>query len=126
MPALRSYRGLVTNERIRTGSADEREHSAVTAVPATGARGHCPAWCTTGHGVHLGEEDWIHLGEPLLLTDGVYAQLCMSIDPVASAADGPYVVVGATEYTLDQAQALGAALMTLATTGGGSAGPPAI
>jgi hypothetical protein len=84
----------------------------------TGARATCPPWCATGHGVHLGEEDWVHLSEPLPLTDGVSAQLCMSIDPLTSAEDGPYVVVGGTEYTLPEAHALAASLMTLATTGG--------
>ena len=50
---------------------------------ATLTRVACPAWCATGHGVQLGEEDWVHLGEPVLLTDGVSAQLCMTIDPSA-------------------------------------------
>jgi hypothetical protein len=93
-----------------------------TAQPAPGsllsaARANCPPWCVTGHGVHDGEEDWLHLSEPLTLTEGVAAQLCMSIDPVTSAADGPYVVVGTTEYTLLEAQALAASLMTMATVG---------
>ena len=81
------------------------------------ARTACPPWCATGHGVHLGEEDWVHLGEPLRLTEGVSAQLCMSIDPITSAADGPYVVIGSSEYTLSEAQALAASLLTMASTG---------
>jgi len=84
----------------------------------TPPRAACPPWCATGHGVHLGEEDWIHLSEPLTLTDGVSAQLCMSIDLATSAEDGPYVVIGSTEYTLLEAQALATSLLTMASTGG--------
>ena len=79
-------------------------------------RAACPPWCATGHGVHLGEEDWIHLGEPVPLTDGVSARLCMTIDPSATVEDGPYVVVGTSEYSLVEAQALGASLMAMAIT----------
>jgi len=84
----------------------------------SGVRGACPSWCAAGHGVHLGEEDWVHLSEPLTVVEGLSAQLCMSIDPDTSAHDGPYVVLGSTEYTLAEAQAVAAALMTMAITGG--------
>jgi hypothetical protein len=86
----------------------------------------CPPWCVTGHGVHLGEEDWVHCSEPLPITDGVTAQLCVSIDPSTRAEEGPYVVVGTTEYSLADAQALGASLMTLATTGADTRSAPAV
>jgi len=89
-------------------------------------RAACPAWCATGHGVHLGEEDWVHLSEPVTLTDGVSAQLCMTIDPSATIEDGPYVVIGTSEYSLLEANALGASLMALAATGAGSGHSPAI
>ncbi len=87
------------------------------------SRSWCPAWCAAEHGYQRGEEDWVHLSEPLPLTEGVSAQLCMSIDPESGAADGPYVVVGSTEYTLAEAQALAASLMTMASAGGQ---PPAV
>ena len=90
------------------------------------ARATCPQWCATGHGVQLGEEDWVHLSEPITLTDGVTAQLCMSIDPVSNTHDGPYVVVGTTEYTLADVQALGAQLLTLAAVGAQTRSAPAI
>ena len=86
----------------------------------------CPAWCATGHGVHLGEDDWVHLGEPVSLTDGVSAQLCMTIDPSATIEDGPYVVIGTSEYSLVEAQALGASLMAMAATGAMSRRSPAV
>jgi hypothetical protein len=89
-------------------------------LSGTLAHAACPAWCATGHGVQLGEEDWVHLGEPVPLTDGVSAQLCMTIDPSAAIEDGPYVVIGTSEYSLLEAQALGASLMALATTGASS------
>lgn len=88
---------------------------AVAKVLSTPSRAACPPWCATRHGMHLGEEDWIHLSEPLPLTDGVSAQLRMSIDPDTHTQDGPYVVVGGTEYTLTKAQALAASLMAMAT-----------
>ncbi len=92
------------------------------SVSGTQARATCPPWCATGHGVHSGEEDWVHLGEPVPLTAGVSAQLCMTIDPLATIEDGPYVVVGSSEYTLPEAEALGAKLMAMAATGK-SSGP---
>lgn len=95
-------------------------------VPPNLARASCPPWCATGHGIHLGEDDWVHLSEPLPLTDGVSAQLCMSIDPVSGAEDGPYVVIGSSEYTLAEAQALAASLMTMASTGGQLPSPSVI
>jgi hypothetical protein len=87
------------------------------------SRGLCPDWCSTRHGASLGEEDWIHVGEPLAIADGTLAQLCMSIDPDTGVEDGPYVLIGSAEYTLSEAQALGSALLTLAVAGAGS-GPP--
>jgi len=86
----------------------------------------CPPWCATGHGVHLGEEDWVHLGEPVSLTTGVFAQLCMTIDPSATIEDGPYVVIGTSEYSLLEAQALSASLMAMAATGAMSGRSPAV
>jgi hypothetical protein len=79
-------------------------------------RATCPPWCVTAHGVHLGEEDWVHLGEPLPLAEGISAQLCMSIDPLSGVEDGPYIIIGGTEYTLPAAKALATSLMALATT----------
>lgn len=77
----------------------------------------CPRWCVSGHGVHLGEEDWLHLGEPLTVAHGVLARLCMSVDPEGRVKDGPYVIVGTVEYTLPEVEALGASLVALARSG---------
>jgi hypothetical protein len=77
----------------------------------------CPWWCTSEHGVQAGEEDWIHLGAPLLIADGVTARLCMSCDPVTGEQDGPLVLIGDREYSADEAQALGISLSELAEDG---------
>lgn len=90
------------------------------------ARASCPSWCANKHGVHRGEEDWLHLSEPLPIADGVSARLCLSIDPVTRAQDGPYIVVGTQEYTLPQAQALGASLLAMANQGADSSSAPAV
>lgn len=67
--------------------------------------------------MRLGEDDWVHTGEPIELADGLLARLCLSVDPQTGAEDGPYVLVGWTEYTLDEAAALGAALVAMAGAG---------
>ena len=79
---------------------------------------HCPDWCVTRHSPALGEENWLHVSEPLILDDGVAARLCLSVEPDSGAADGPYVIIGTTEYTMQEAEALGATLVALAGAGG--------
>ena len=74
----------------------------------------CPDWCTSQHGVQYGEEDWVHIGAPLLLADGVSARLCMSCDPTTQLQDGPFVLIGERECTLEEAAALGVSLVELA------------
>jgi hypothetical protein len=69
------------------------------------------------HGRHPGEDDRVHTGEPVELADGVLARLCLSVDPRTGEPDGPYVLIGWSEYTLDEAAALGAALMAMAGAG---------
>ena len=81
------------------------------------ARDTCPGWCAISHGVHMGEEDWLHRSNPISLDDGTFANLCMSINPATGAQDGPFIVIGATEYSLEQAEHIGAALMAMAHLG---------
>jgi hypothetical protein len=87
-------------------------HTAHATAPLA-ARGECPAWCTTTHGVHLGEEDWTHQGGILELADDATARLCMSIDPDTGERDGPYVLIGSCEYSLPDAADLAARLTAL-------------
>jgi hypothetical protein len=77
----------------------------------------CPPWCVTPHGELSGEDDRVHVGAPLLIADGVMARPCMSFDPGTGTTDGPYVVIGSTEYTLAEAEVLGAALIAMAGAG---------
>ncbi|WP_426324917.1 DUF6907 domain-containing protein [Microbacterium sp. E-13] len=76
----------------------------------------CPAWCRTLHGVSEGEDDWLHVSEPLVVSDDVTARLCMSVDPRTHEADGPYVLVGSREYSLADAEQLGERLIELTAT----------
>jgi hypothetical protein len=87
---------------------------AFPGLALDGIQSDCPPWCATEHGVHLGEEDWVHTSVALAVADGVVARLCLSVDPASGSQDGPYVLIGATEYTLAEARALGDSLMALA------------
>ena len=86
---------------------------SIAGAAATAAR-PCPHWCVTRHGVHLGEENWIHASEPLPVADGVRSQIVMSLDPDTGTADGPYIVVGEQEYPLTEARLLGSAFIAAA------------
>jgi hypothetical protein len=81
---------------------------------AASARSTCPGWCVSRHGLHLGEEDWVHAGAPLPVEDAVAAHACMSVDPDTGEVDGPYVIIGRSQYSPAEAEALGAALIALA------------
>ncbi|MDJ0335383.1 hypothetical protein QMG83_09125 [Salinibacterium sp. G-O1] len=87
------------------------------------ARPRCESieWCVSEHGSTAGEEDWVHESEPFSVAAGVTARLCMSIDPVVGAQDGPYVVidvaVDSPEYTLAEAEAFAASMTALARRG---------
>lgn len=93
-----------------------------TGSERPGDHGHsagraCPGWCVARHGAHLGEEDWLHVGEPLVVAEGgVTAQLCLSVDPDSGEQDGPYVLIGTSEYTPAEAADLGRALTELAAS----------
>ena len=89
------------------------EVGGVASGHDSGTAWHCPPWCVSRHGLHDGEEDWVHVGEPLPVADGLHAQLCMSVDPESGRQDGPVVLIGATELTLAAAATLGTALVQL-------------
>ncbi len=77
----------------------------------------CPDWCVVRHGMVLGEEDWVHQGRMLDIAEGVVAQLVMSFDPRTGMEDGPYVLIGGREYTLDEAEQLVEGLRDLIEAG---------
>jgi hypothetical protein len=75
----------------------------------------CPSWCVAPHGLHQGEEDWVHTSEPMVLADRVLARICMSVDPDGQNPDGPIVLIGTTEMTPAEANDVGLALQALAS-----------
>jgi len=62
----------------------------------------CPPWCVMTHGVHLGEEDQVHVSGQFCIRNTLI-RLCSTIDPVSREQDGPYVLLGHHEYSLDEA-----------------------
>ena len=76
----------------------------------------CPAWCVQRHGIRPGEDDLVHVSG-VLLVRGTSLRLCTTIDPVTQAADGPYILMGAEEYTLHEADVLIDALTHLVDAG---------
>ncbi|MET0887193.1 MAG: hypothetical protein ABWX92_12150 [Mycetocola sp.] len=96
------------------------------ADESTALRRPCPAWCNVRHGASEGEEDWVHISEPLVVADEVAARLCMSVDPYTDVEDGPYVIVGSREYSLNEAERLGVSLIELASLGATPTRPGAI
>ena len=91
-------------------------HRAQTtgARNASSLKRACPPWCVSPHGLHEGEDDWLHQSEPRLLDDRLAARLCMSVDPHSGLQDGPYVVIGSREYTAGEVRKLGLGLVALA------------
>lgn len=75
----------------------------------------CPTWCVAAHGIQLGEEDWVHLGEPVSIGEDATARLCQSIDPATGQTDGVVVLVGEREYSTSELADLATRLLLLAT-----------
>lgn len=89
--------------------------TATTKVEATRPP-TCPTWCVQRHGIRQGEDDSIHVSVELLVR-GVSMKLCATIDPNAQLSEGPYLLLGAEEYTLHEADALIDALTQLVDEG---------
>jgi hypothetical protein len=79
----------------------------------------CPPWCEMGHGIHLGEEDQVHISRQLCVRNTLM-RLCATIDPGTGEMDGPYVLMGTQEFDLGEVDALIAALTQLAEDAKGS------
>src|SRR3954452_16429611 len=92
-------------------------HPNASAEAANRRPEGCPSWCVQEHGLHGGEEDWLHLSAPLYLAECGKARLCMSKNPETGEQDGPVVLIGSTEYPLDEAAALGMAIVDIARMG---------
>lgn len=75
----------------------------------------CPAWCTTGHGQLVGEDDEVHVSATLLAGD-VRVQLC------CGSRDAPYLLLDGREVTVPEAEALVSALVQLLDEAAGRVG----
>ena len=85
---------------------------------------HCPEWCLLSHSKYRGEENLVHVGEPVALSGAILARLCMSMTPDGEVDDEPYVLVGTDELTLEEVRALGERLIEMAAQGA-EISPPA-
>lgn len=83
----------------------------------TAVRRTCPSWCTVSHRRQRGEDDLVHIGEAVPLSGAILARLCMSVTPDGEVDDGPYVLVGSDELTLEEARRLGERLVAMADEG---------
>ncbi len=86
---------------------------------------HTPAWCVTAHDPSAGEDDWLHMSEPVLVAEGVLARLVMSINPDTGEEDGPYVMVGDDQLAPTEAERRGNELSALAALARRPRGPGA-
>lgn len=94
-----------------------------TTPPAR--RVDCPDWCHAPHAPSpADEDDRLHTSDPVEVTDTVSARLCLSVDAHGQVVEGPYVLVGFAEYTLDQARVLGEGLLQLVREAGVSVSRP--
>lgn len=80
----------------------------------------CPTWCARTHGELHGEEDTVHVSDHAT-AGNMMLRMCATIDPATGEEDGPYLLLGVSELTLDQAQELIDALRTLIAQGRGRA-----
>lgn len=78
----------------------------------TGRPAHCPPWCVLPHAVPAEQDDDVHVGGALMV-QRTTIRLWMSVDPTTGARRGPFVVLGAKELTLHEAETLLASLTQL-------------
>jgi hypothetical protein len=72
------------------------------STPSQARARHCPGWCVLQHERFTGEEDLVHVSEPQSVRNTV-VRLCMTVEPATGRHDGPYVLLGGDEYSLDEA-----------------------
>lgn len=72
----------------------------------------CPSWCVIDHGRLHGEDDAVHVSAALMVRHTVL-RLCLSDHPGTGEREEPYVLLGADEYSLHEAEALIDALTQL-------------
>ncbi|HEU4547673.1 MAG TPA: hypothetical protein VFR88_15385 [Microlunatus sp.] len=96
----------------------------MSVVPSPRLSSTCPPWCAFDHRRHTGEDDTVHVSGALMVRRTVL-RLCMTHDPSTGVQDGPYVLVGAEEYSLHEADALVDALTQLVDRAGDVNSPAA-
>jgi hypothetical protein len=77
---------------------------------------HTPAWCVLRHGDYTGEEDQVHVSDSTFVRYTM-VRLCMTVDPVTGMQDGPYILLGSDEYSLEETALLIEALTSLLDVG---------
>jgi hypothetical protein len=76
----------------------------------------CPSWCVLRHGRYQGEEDLVHVSEARFVRNTM-VRICMTMDHETGRRDGPFVLLGTDEYSLDEAAALVDVLRDLLSLG---------
>ena len=82
----------------------------------------CPSWCARTHGELLGEDDAVHVSD-YAAAGNMLLRLCASTDGATGEEDGPYLLLGTHELTLDHAQDLVQALTAFIAQASGAASP---
>lgn len=77
---------------------------------------HTPAWCVLRHRDHTGEEDHVHVSDSSFVRYTM-VRLCMTVDPVTRVQDGPYILLGSDEFSLEDTAHLIEALTSLLDLG---------
>lgn len=84
--------------------------------PGESIAGHAPAWCVTRHGDFTGDEDQVHVSDSTFVRYTM-VRLCMTVDPLTGRQDGPYILLGSDEYSLEEAALLVQVLTSLLDVG---------
>jgi hypothetical protein len=94
--------------------------SATPDAASGGERAGCPRWCVVRHESEA--DALMHVGGALLVRHSL-VRLCASTDERGAPQEGPFVLVGAEEFTLHEGEALLAALTQLLDEGQRSLAP---
>ena len=89
----------------------------MTTVPSPRRGAACPAWCALDHDRLPAEDEAVHISGALMVRRTLL-RLCMSSTPDGDR-EGPYVLLGAEEFSLHEADALIDALTELVDRGSG-------
>lgn len=84
----------------------------MSVVPSPRRPATCPSWCVLDHGRLDGDDDAVHVSGALMVRHMVL-RLCLPHHPGTGEREEPYVLLGADEYSLHEAEALIDALTQL-------------